>query len=99
MTGAAGTGGNVDASSGEPVKTEPDVAEQPAEGTPGDEPFPPPPEEDEGRTGHPLPASAEARHGEIPETLERRKGEGDDAPDAAAADPVAVDPDGKPYPA
>lgn len=49
--------------------------------------------------GHPLPASEEARHGEIPESLEQEKGEGDDA--AAPADPTrtAVDPDGKPYPA
>lgn len=98
MAVAPGSESNVDARSGEPVKTAPAVAETPAEGTPGDEPFPPAPAEDGGGTGHPLPASEEARHGEIPETLERRKGAGDDAADAAAADPVAVDPDGEPYP-
>jgi hypothetical protein len=46
--------------------------------------------------GHPLPASDEARHDEIPEDLERRKGVGDD--DEARSQPEApVDPDGTPY--
>ena len=47
--------------------------------------------------GHPLPASDEARHGEIPEQLERDKGVGDDDPDVVqpAIDPV--EPGGKPY--
>lgn len=46
---------------------------------------------------HPLPASDEARHGEIPEPLEREKGTGDD--DSAVVQPAgeAVNPDGKPY--
>ena len=48
--------------------------------------------------GHPLPDSAEARHGEIPEHLAREKGRGDDS--AAAVQPArAVNPDGEPYPA
>jgi hypothetical protein len=48
-------------------------------------------------TGHPLPASDEARHGEIPEGTEARKGRGDDP--AAAVQPAgeAVNPDGEPY--
>ncbi|MEA3061514.1 MAG: hypothetical protein QOJ94_1295 [Sphingomonadales bacterium] len=47
--------------------------------------------------GHPLPASDEARHGEIPESVEAEKGRGDDA--AAAVQPAgeAVNPDGEPY--
>jgi hypothetical protein len=47
--------------------------------------------------GHPLPASDEARHGEIPETAEARKGLGDDS--AAVVQPAgeAVNPDGEPY--
>lgn len=47
--------------------------------------------------GHPLPASDEARHGQIPERAEREKGEGDDAGDPASPDPL-VAPDGRPYP-
>ena len=52
---------------------------------------------DEGGEGHPLPASAEAREGEIPEHLVRDKGHGDDA--AAPSDPSAerIAPDGEPY--
>jgi len=47
--------------------------------------------------GHPLPASDEARHNEIPEHLERDKGRGDDP--AAVVQPAgdAVTPDGEPY--
>ena len=47
--------------------------------------------------GHPLPASDEARHGEIPEAAEAAKGCGDD--DAAVVKPgvQAVNPDGEPY--
>lgn len=45
--------------------------------------------------GHPLPASDEARHGEIPESLEERKGEGDDAKESATTE--TVNPDGEPY--
>ncbi|WP_146193591.1 hypothetical protein [Sphingosinicella humi] len=50
-----------------------------------------------GKKRHPLPASDEARHGEIPEPLEREKGTGDD--DSAVVQPgeEAVDPDGKLY--
>lgn len=47
--------------------------------------------------GHPLPGSEEARHGEIPEDLEREKGRGDDAPGAVTPDPTGVNPDGEPY--
>lgn len=46
---------------------------------------------------HPLPASDEARHGQIPERAEEEKGVGDDEA-APAAPPTAVDPDGQPYP-
>ena len=47
--------------------------------------------------GHPLPASDEARTGELPEHLVREKGTGDDAEDAVqpSGDPVA--PDGGSY--
>ena len=47
--------------------------------------------------GHPLPASDEARHGEIPESAEAEKGRGDD--DAAVVTPAAeaVNPDGELY--
>ncbi len=47
--------------------------------------------------GHPLPASEEARHGEIPESLEERKGEGDDAQEQAMPHET-VNPDGTSYP-
>lgn len=46
--------------------------------------------------GHPLPASDEARHGEIPEGMAEDKGRGDDSAAAVHGD-EAVDPDGKPY--
>ena len=49
--------------------------------------------------GHPLPHSDEARHGEIPESLEREKGEGGDRAAVAAGNRLAVNPDGTPYPA
>lgn len=48
-------------------------------------------------TGHPLPASGEARHDEIPESIEREKGRGDDAAEAAAPGQPAVNPDGEAY--
>ena len=48
-------------------------------------------------SGHPLPASDEARHGEIPEHLEREKGRGDDPPAIVQPDRPPVDPDGEPY--
>ena len=50
-----------------------------------------------GDKGHPLPASDEARHGEIPEPLEREKGTGDDDPHVVQPAPQAVNPDGEPY--
>jgi hypothetical protein len=46
--------------------------------------------------GHPLPGSDEARHGEIPEALERAKGRGDDPAEVVQPD-HAVNPDGEPY--
>ena len=49
--------------------------------------------------GHPLPGSDEARHSEIPEHLEREKGQGDDAKAAVQPAGDAVAPDGEPYPA
>lgn len=47
--------------------------------------------------GHPLPASDEARHNEIPETLEEEKGRGDDSRAVVTPGRVAVNPDGEPY--
>ena len=49
-----------------------------------------------GGSGHPLPGSGEARHGEIPEDLEREKGRGDDPAEIVQPD-GAVNPDGEPY--
>ncbi len=46
--------------------------------------------------GHPLPASEEARGNEVPEELERHKGEGDD-PKSAVQATEPVNPDGSPY--
>lgn len=50
-------------------------------------------------SGHPLPQSDEARRDEVPEHLEREKGEGDDGKAAARPDGQATAPDGRPYPA
>ena len=61
---------------------------------------------------HPLPESGEARHDQIPETYEREKGRGEDdrkvvqpasppnsnEPDKDGDGPIAVNPDGEPYP-
>jgi hypothetical protein len=47
--------------------------------------------------GHPLPASDEARHAEIPEGLEAEKGLGDDSESAVQPAGEAVNPDGEPY--
>ena len=47
--------------------------------------------------GHPLPGSEEARHGEIPEHLEREKGRGDDPAEAIQPAAEPVNPDGAPY--
>jgi hypothetical protein len=46
---------------------------------------------------HPLPASDEARHGEVPEHLEREKGRGDDPAGLVQPGEGAVDPDGESY--
>lgn len=49
-------------------------------------------------SGHPLPASDEARHNEIPEDMEESKGRGDDsAPVVQPRGGHAVNPDGEPY--
>jgi hypothetical protein len=47
--------------------------------------------------GHPLPGSDEARHHEIPESIERGKGRGDDPAEVTTPDPTGVNPDGEPY--
>ena len=47
--------------------------------------------------GHPLPASGEARHDEIPENVERAKGVGDDSAPVVQPGPEAADPDGQTY--
>ena len=47
--------------------------------------------------GHPLPASDEARHDEIPEGLAEEKGRGDDSRPAVQPGGTAVNPDGEPY--
>ncbi len=49
------------------------------------------------QTGHPLPESAEARHGEIPERVEEAKGEGDEGKAAIQPTQPAAQPDGAPY--
>jgi hypothetical protein len=50
-----------------------------------------------GERRHPLPASEEARHDEIPEALEAEKGRGDDSANAVQPTPAPVGPDGEPY--
>lgn len=55
-----------------------------------------PSERDSRQTGHPLPASEEARHDEIPEGAERDKGLGEDAADPVMP-PGGVNPDGEAY--
>lgn len=50
-----------------------------------------------GGTGHPLPNSDEARHGEVPEGLEDEKGRGDDAAAIVSPDPAGANPDGTHY--
>ncbi|MEA3061913.1 MAG: hypothetical protein QOJ94_1694 [Sphingomonadales bacterium] len=47
--------------------------------------------------GHPLPASDEARHGEIPESIEAQKGLGDDPATVVQPAGGAANPDGEPY--
>ena len=53
--------------------------------------------EDKGGEGHPLPASAEAREGEIPEHLVREKGHGDDAEPPSDPSAERTAPDGARY--
>jgi hypothetical protein len=48
-------------------------------------------------TGHPTPGSDEARHNEIPESLEEEKGRGDDARPVVQPGRDAVNPDGERY--
>jgi hypothetical protein len=47
--------------------------------------------------GHPLPASDEARHHEIPEGIEAKKGRGDDAKPVVQPGRDAINPDGERY--
>lgn len=54
-------------------------------------------EAEDGGRGHPLPGSAEAREGEVPEHLVREKGHGDDARPAADPSDERTAPDGAPY--
>ena len=51
----------------------------------------------DGKSGHPLPESDEARHNEIPEGLEQEKGEGDEGKPVVQPRNPAVNPDGEPY--
>ena len=47
--------------------------------------------------GHPLPASGEARHNEVPEAVEQEKGRGQDPAGITTPHPGGVNPDGEPY--
>ena len=47
--------------------------------------------------GHPLPGSGEARHNEIPESVEADKGRGQDPEQITTPYPDGVNPDGEPY--
>jgi hypothetical protein len=47
--------------------------------------------------GHPLPASDEARHNEIPEDVAEAKGRGDDSKPVVQPGREAANPDGEPY--
>lgn len=51
----------------------------------------------EGKKGHPLPESDEARHDEIPEGVEHEKGHGDEGQEAIQPAGRPVTPDGEPY--
>lgn len=52
----------------------------------------------DGGKGHPLPDSDEARHNEIPESVEEEKGRGDDSRPVVQPGGDAVNPDGEAYP-
>jgi len=51
----------------------------------------------DGKSGHPLPESDEARHNEIPESIEQEKGEGEEGKSVVQPRDPAVNPDGEPY--
>jgi hypothetical protein len=51
----------------------------------------------EGKQGHPLPESDEARHNEIPEDIEQEKGRGEEGREAVQPTRPAVNPDGEAY--
>lgn len=48
--------------------------------------------------GHPLPASVEAKHDEIPDKAETLKGLGDDPAAKVSPEPHGANPDGSSYP-
>ena len=48
------------------------------------------------KKGHPLPESDEARHREIPETIEQEKGRGEEGREVVQPDPTGVNPNGQP---
>lgn len=52
---------------------------------------------EDGKTRHPLPESDEARHNEIPEQMEREKGEGEEGEALIQPRRPATNPDGEPY--
>lgn len=51
----------------------------------------------DGKSGHPLPESDEARHNEIPEQMEEEKGTGEEGEAVVQPRKPAVNPDGEPY--
>jgi hypothetical protein len=51
----------------------------------------------ERKTGHPLPESGEARHNEVPEGAEKKKGLGDEGEAVVQPTQPAANPDGEPY--
>jgi len=53
---------------------------------------------DKGKSGHPLPASEEAREDLVPEHLIDEKGHGDDGAAPSAPQDAFAAPDGRPYP-
>ena len=54
--------------------------------------------DDKGKSGHPLPASEEAREDLVPEHLIDEKGHGDDRAAPSAPQDAFAAPDGTPYP-
>jgi hypothetical protein len=53
--------------------------------------------DDDAGERHPLPQSDEARHDEVPETLEREKGRGEEGADIVQPAARPVTPDGEQY--